>query len=526
MASTTLCQLLDDSARRWPDRVAVAAAGSDRKATYRDLRALARDLAAKLHGLGVSRTDTVAVFSDNSLEFVLALFGVLCLGAAAAPLNPELAPAEIAARLAAMRAKATIVPGYLYDDFVAAHPAEADTAWKLTLGSGGTRLQPAVLPPAAAARVPAPPAAGEPGHPTAGDAAIVMLTAGTTGAPKIVPLTHGNLVSSIDGIRTCYRLTPADATLLVMPLSHGHGLIGGLLATLASGGAAWMPRGGRFHASTFWADLAGVGATWYTAVPTIHQILLVRAASDYPKDHPPRLRFIRTASAALAPAVLTDLQAAFSAPVIPAYGMTETAHQAASNPLPADGPVKPASVGVPTGLQIQVTNPDGSRAAIGAKGEIWIRGAAVTEGYRDNPDANAASFAGGWFHTGDLGYIDAEGYLFLRGRIKEIIDRAGEKISPAEVDAILQANPKIQDAIAFGVADAMYGEEINAAVILRPGQTATEEELKQYCLARLSAFEVPKRFFFMTSFPHTVKGADDRHRLAPALGLPSQRGLS
>ena len=153
----------------------------------------------------------------------------------------------------------------------------------------------------------------------------MMLTAGTTDAPKVVPLTHANLSSSIDGIRTIYRLTPEDATLLVMPLSHGHGLIGGLLATLASGGAAWMPRGGRFHASTFWADLAGVGATWYTAVPTIHQILLVRAASDYPKDHPPRLRFIRTASAALAPAVLSDLQAAFSAPVIPAYGMTEAA---------------------------------------------------------------------------------------------------------------------------------------------------------------------------------------------------------
>ena len=366
------------------------------------------------------------------MEFVLALFGVLFLGAAAAPLNPDLAPAEITSRLAAMRAKATIIPGHLYDAFVTAHPAAAGTAWKLTLGSGGT-----VLHTAAAGSVPAAPTAPPADQATAGDA-----------------------------------------------------------------------------------------ATWYTAVPTIHQILLVRAASDYPKDHPPRLRFIRTASAALAPAVLSDLQAAFSAPVIPAYGMTETAHQAASNPLPADGPVKPASVGVPTGVQIQVTNPDGSPAPAGVTGEIWIRGAAVTAGYRDNPDANAASFTGGWFHTGDLGYADTDGYLFLRGRIKEIIDRGGENISPAEVDAVLQANPKISDAMSFGVSDAMYGEEINAAVILRPGQSATEEELKQYCLARLSAFEVPKRFFFMTSFPHTVKGADDRHRLAAALGLPSQRGLS
>ena len=518
MASATVCELLNDSARRWPDRVAVGTAVGDRKITYRDLDALSRDLAVKLHGLGIGRSDTVAIFSDNSLEFVSALFGVLFAGAAAAPLNPQLAASEIVSRLTAMRAKATIVPDHLYDAFVSEHPAVAGTAWKLTLGSGATGLQTAISPNPAAGPVPAPAATG-PDQVTAGEVAIVMLTSGTTAAPKVVPLTHANLVASIDGVRTAYRLAPGDATLLVMPLSHGHGLIGGLLATLASGGSGWMPRGGRFHASTFWADLAAVKATWYTAVPTIHQILLARAGSDYPRDHPPRLRFIRSASASLAPAVLSDLEAAFSAPVIPAYGMTETAHQAASNPLPADGPVKPASVGLPTGVQIQVTAPGGTPAPAGVAGEIWVRGPAVTAGYRDNPAANAASFTDGWFHTGDLGYTDTDGYLFLKGRIKEIIDRGGEKISPAEVDAVLQANPKVEDAICFAVPDPIYGEEINAAVILRPGQAATEEELKRYCLATLSAFEVPKRFFFMTSFPHTVKGADDRHKLAAALGL-------
>lgn len=518
MSSATLCELLTDSARRWPDRVAVGTAAGERKLTYRELGTLARDLAAKLHGLGIGRSDTVAIFSDNSLEFVLALFGVLFAGAAAAPLNPQLAASEVVSRLTAMRAKATIVPDHLYGAFAAQHAAAAGTAWKLTLGPAATGLQTAILSTPAAGPAPAS-AAARPDQVTASEVAIVMLTAGTTAAPKVVPLTHANVVSSVDGVCTTCRLAPGDATLLVMPLSHGHGLIGGLLATLASGGSGWMPTGGRFHASTFWADLAGAEATWYTAVPTIHQILLARAASDYPRDHPPRLRFIRSASASLAPAVLGDLEAAFSAPVIPAYGMTETAHQAASNPLPADGPVKPASVGLATGVQIQVTGPDGTHAPAGVTGEIWVRGPAVTAGYRDNPDANAASFTGSWFHTGDLGYQDTDGYLFLKGRIKEIIDRGGEKISPAEVDAVLQANPKVEDAISFAVPDPIYGEEINAAVILRPGQAATEDELRRYCLATLSAFEVPKRLFFMTSFPHTVKGADDRHRLAAALGL-------
>lgn len=520
MAPPTLCDLLNASARNWPDRVAIGTATGERKATYRDLESLVHDLNADLHRLGVGRSDTVALFSDNCIEFVVALFGVLSLGAAVAPLNPALAPPEVTSRLAVMKVKATIVPGHLYGAFVTTHPAAARTAWKLTLGSGeDIRLRPAVLPPEGTTFMSAPLAAAAPDRATATDVAIVMLTAGTTAAPKVVPLTHANLASSIDGIRTTYRLGPDDATLLVMPLSHGHGLIAGLLATLASGGGAYLPQGGRFHASTFWADVAGAKATWYTAVPTIHEILLAQKASDYPRERPPHLRFIRSCSAALAPAVLHDLEAAFSAPVIPAYGMTETAHQAASNPLPADGPGKPASVGLPTGVEIQVRNSDGSQAPAGATGEIWVRGPAVTSGYRDNPQANAASFTGGWFHTGDLGYRDADGYLFLKGRIKEMINRGGEKIFPADVDAVLQSNPKVQDAMSFGVPDPIYGEEINAAVIVRAGKTATEEELKEYCLARLGAFEVPKRFFFMTSMPHTAKGTGDRHQLAAALGL-------
>jgi oxalate---CoA ligase len=282
-----------------------------------------------------------------------------------------------------------------------------------------------------------------------------------------------------------------------------------------------VPTGGRFHAGSFWPDMVTARATWYTAVPTIHEILLARAGTDYPKDGYTRLRFVRSCSAALAPAVSNDLEAAFSTPILQAYGMTETAHQVSSNPLPVVGPDKPASVGLPTGVEIQVAGPDGRPAPTARTGEVWIRGASVTSGYLNDAEANAKCFSGGWFRTGDLAYKDADGYLFLTGRIKEIVNRGGEKISPAAVDAVLQANPKIEDALSFGVPDQHYGEEINAAVVLRPGQSATEAELKQYALARLAPFEVPKRIFFVNDLPLTGKGAPDRRRLA-ALLAPSR----
>ena len=252
-----------------------------------------------------------------------------------------------------------------------------------------------------------------------------------------MPLTAGNVAASVQGICATYRLGPRDATVLVMPLYHGHGLIAGLLATLASGGAAWLPAARRFAASRFWTEMVEIGATWYTAVPTMHQILLQRAAAEYPRTNPPRLRFIRSCSAPLAPAVFHQLEAEFAAPVVPAYGMTETAHQTTSNPLPQFGPVKAGSVGVATGTEIRIAGPDGQAAEPGTPGEVCVRGPAVAHGYLDDPKSTAKTFVDGWLHTGDLGYLDGDGYLFLSGRSKELINRGGEKFSPQQIDAVL-----------------------------------------------------------------------------------------
>ena len=514
--AATLTQLLEESATRWPEQVALSDSNGDRALTYQRLSDLAGDLAGQVRQHGMADGDPVAIVSDSCIEYALALFAVLAAGARAAPLNPALAAPQLISRLGDVRARAVIVPEHLYVDFASTHDAAPLPVLTLAVTPGrdgrcSATLSSAPVPGHARGQTRGP----EPPHP--GDAAILMLTSGTTAAPKVVPLTDANLLASIDGIRSIYQLTPEDATLLVMPLFHGHGLIAGLLATLASGGAGFMPGGGRFHAGRFWPEMAAARATWYTAVPTIHQILLGRAGGEYPAGGYPNLRFVRSCSAPLASAVQQDLESAFSAPVLQAYGMTETAHQVASNPLPRNGPDKAASVGIATGAQIQVTQPDSRPAEAGETGEIWIRGATVTSGYLGDPQATADSFTAGWFRTGDLGHQDADGYLFLTGRIKEIINRGGEKISPAAVDQILQSNPSVEDALSFGVPDKEYGEDIQAAVVLRPGHEVTEAELKDYSRSRLSAFEVPKRIFFLASLPRTEKGTGDRRQLAALL---------
>ncbi|MBX3210933.1 MAG: AMP-binding protein [Labilithrix sp.] len=520
MGFRTLPEMLHDAARDGPERIALGSAGAAPSLTYAEVDALVDELAGEVRRGGVDARDTVAIASDNCVELVLALFAVSAAGAVAAPIDPALQPREIAARLDAVGAKAMIVPEHLYERFATARLPSP--IWRLSLERSPDRLRPALVAPNLTEDAAHAPRAsgvtpslrdGAAQAPRAGDVALLLFTTGTTQGPKVVPLTHANLSASVGGSCATYRLTPEDATLLVMPLFHGHGLIGALLATLASGGAAHVPPRGRFSAGGFWRQMIDARATWYTAVPTVHQILLARAATDYPKARPPQLRFVRSCSAPIAASVARAVESAFGAPLVPAYGMTETAHQATSNPLPVAGVRKAASVGVPTGLEVQIVEQGGRGVERGVVGEVRVRGPAVTSGYLHAPEANATSFVDGWFCTGDLGYEDEDGYLFLQGRIKELVNRGGEKISPSAVDAVLAENPKVAEAMSFGVPDDEYGEEIVAAIVLQPGERASASELARYALSRLSAFEAPKRFYFLDALPRTAKGAGDRRKL-------------
>ena len=511
---SALSEPLTRHVQQQPARIAIGTSDLRTTITYRQLDALVRSAMAQLSRMGLKRGNTVALLSDNSVEFVLGLLAIMFSGARVAPLNPALTSNELGTRLSQLSANALLVTGHLANQPGFANSLPQRLAyWVIDVEGSGSSSEVRIVDKNE--RTSTPGATTEPEILIeSDDIALLMFTGGTTGPPKLVALTHRNIAASIENMSSGYALSPNDATLLVMPLFHGHGLIGGLLSTLASGGSAYVPSTGAFSAHLFWPDVLRLGVTWYTAVPTIHRILLNRASHEYPKSSPVPLRFIRSCSAPLDEELAAATTATFRAPVIPAYGMTETCHQLSSNPLPVNGPNKTSSVGLATGVEIRIVDESGRDVPSGGVGEIWVRGATVTPGYLNNPEANSASFVDGWYRSGDLGSKDEDGYIFLGGRLKEMINRGGEKISPRDVDVVLLSHPKVLEAASFGEADKIYGENVEAAVILRPGMQATESELQDYCRTRLSAFEVPQRIHIMANFPRTAKGSTDRNALA------------
>ena len=511
---SALSEPLTGYVQQQPEKIAVGTSDLQTTITYRQLDTLVRSAMAQFARVGLKRGHTVALLSDNSVEFVPALLAIMFSGARVAPLNPALTSNELSTRLSQLSANALLVTGHLANKpgFANSLP-ESLPYWIMDFEGSGSSAEVRIVHKQG--RTPTPGATTEPDILIQDDdIALLMFTGGTTGAPKLVPLTHHNLAESVKNISSGYALSPNDATLLVMPLFHGHGLIGGLLSTLASGGSAYVPSTGAFSAHLFWPDVVRLGVTWYTAVPTIHRILLNRASQEYPKSTPVPLRFIRSCSAPLDEELAAGTTATFGAPVISAYGMTETSHQLASTPLPVNGVDKVSSVGLATGVEIRIVDESGQDVPSGGVGEIWVRGATVTSGYLNNPEANSASFVKEWYRSGDLGSKDEDGYIFVRGRLKEMINHGGEKISPRDVDVALLSHPKVLEAASFGEADPVYGEDVEAAVILRPGMQATENELRDYCRTRLSAFEVPQRIHIVADFPRTAKGSTDRNALA------------
>lgn len=314
-----------------------------------------------------------------------------------------------------------------------------------------------------------------------------------------------------DNIVATYQLTPEDRTYLVMPLFHVHGLQAGFLAPLLSGGTVIVPA--KFSASEFWHDFIKYRANWYTAVPTIHQILL---KSPLPSPIPP-IRFIRSCSSPLSPTTFHALEATLHAPVLEAYAMTEAAHQMTSNPLPPAAR-KPGTVGIGQGVEVRILNSDGTPLPQGSEGEICIRGVNVTKGYINNDKANKESFTSdGFFRTGDQGKLDSEGYVQITGRIKELINRGGEKISPIEVDNALAAHPAVSEAVSFALESELYGQEVGAAVVVKAGNKVTVEQLKVFVAEKLSRFKIPTKIWFIDVMPKTATGKIQRRLVAEAM---------
>ena len=348
------------------------------------------------------------------------------------------------------------------------------------------------------------------------DEALVLHTSGTTSRPKIVPLSNLNIFTSAVNISKSLKLTADDHCLNIMPLFHIHGLIAVLSASAKVGASVCASNG--FNALKF-LDLAETqNITWYSGVPTMHQAILLRAQKNSDKAKKLNLRFIRSSSASLPPAIFEQLNDIFQTPVIEAYGMTEATHQMTSNPLPP-AIQKPGLVGMPAGPELCIMNDKNEKLPQGEIGEICIKGDNVTNGYENNPEANKQSFVNDWFRTGDEGFFDEDGYLKISGRLKEIINKGGEKISPLEVDNILMDFPPIDQALCFGYKDKMLGEDIAVAIKLKENKSCTEDDIKSYANEKLAKFKIPKKIFIVEDIPKGATGKLQRIGLAKKFGL-------
>ena len=492
--SETLLEVLD---RADPRAVAIATPGDGPRLTYAQLRQEVASGADRLAQLGLRRQDRIAMVLPNSVETIVMFLAAATAGVAA-PLNPAYKESEFRFYLEDTEAKALVVT-----------PGGGEAA-RRALGSGAIiveahvdRSGKLVLDAAARSAV-----AATAAKPEGDDVALVLHTSGTTSRPKQVPLRQRNLAASAANIAATYQLTPQDVAMCVMPLFHIHGLMASTMATFYSGGTVVVPPG--FDTMTFWPAVAEHRATWYSAVPTIHQMLLLRNRGERPAGSE-SLRFIRSSSSALPPEVMRQLESRFGAPVLEAYGMTEASHQMASNPLPP-GERKAGTVGVATGIKIGVMDEQGSLQPAGVHGEVVIEGATVIDGYANNPEANAKSFTNGWFRTGDQGQLDPAGYLSLVGRLKEMINRGGEKIAPREIDDVLLQHPAVAEAVAFGTPHPRWGEEVAAAVVLK-GE-ATEKELIAFTRERLADHKVPSKLFVVEKIPRTATGKIQRRSVA------------
>ncbi|CDK25933.1 unnamed protein product [Kuraishia capsulata CBS 1993] len=504
--------------------------------TYRDLSSLIAQFqqlfyAEPLRSIAPLQS-AIAISLPNSLEFAVSFLATTTAGRIAAPLNSNYKKEEFDFYLEDLKAPAVVVKKgtHLDTGLEICKSAKANKAklieiwWDHSLRRLEFEVYHEKFLTVEYTSIGKPTlqnhAVELPGNCSPGDVAMILHTSGTTGRPKAVPLTHLNIVTSMKNITHTYDLSPSDRTYLVMPLFHVHGLIGAFLSTLYSGGSVIIPP--KFSAHLFWDDFIEYRANWYSAVPTIHMILL----NTKVPEHLPKIRFIRSCSSALAPPTFHKLEATFKAPVLEAYAMTEAAHQMTSNNLPGKGLERsPGTIGVGQGVEVIILDDDGYAVPEGVVGEVSICGSNVTSGYINNEKANREAFTfvhskgKQFFRTGDQGKIE-RGYVILTGRIKELINRGGEKISPIELDGVMLGHPDVDEAVAFGVDDAKYGQVVHAAIVLKPGSKLTDKQLHEYLSTKLSSFKVPQRFYFVSKLPKTATGKIQRRKMVDAFVKP------
>ena len=474
--------------------------------TYGMLWAYAKDTVRALRSVGVGRSDRVAVVLPDGPEAAAAIISVAA-GAVCAPLNPTFTADEWRRYFGELRVAALLTR----PDIDSASRAAAH-ALGIPVLDLSTPLRAAPGPLSVTG--PATRRISDDDFASGTDDAFILLTSGTTSRPKTIPLTHASVCLSAYNVGAAIALEPQDRLLSVLPLFHGHGLISGVIAALAAGSSVVCTPG--FDAAAFFGRLTEFRPTWYTAVPAIHRAVLSAAERHQESTRQSSLRLIRSASSTLPAKLLCGMETLFGVPVIDTFGMTETATQIAANPLDRR---KLGSVGRSAGAEITILGADGRRLSPGERGEIALRGPTITRGYDNDAAATREAFRDGWFRTGDLGYLDEEGYLFIAGRIKEVINRGGQKVAPGEVEEALLSHPDVLEAAVFSVPHARLGADVAAAVVLRREATASAQKLRDFVRKRLASFKVPGLIRIVPDIPKGAGGKIKRGELAAALSL-------
>jgi len=459
----------------------------------------------------ILKTDTVAIVLENGPEMASCFLSVAS-NCCAAPLNPSYTKFEFNYYLNDLKPKAIIISENSNSSIINVARKNMIRIFKLSYNSSDVSGKFILKSEKSYTDI----SNGKNVLISPKDIALILHTSGTTSKPKMVPLSHLNLCASAKNIVKTLNLKRNDRCINIMPLFHIHGIVCLLISSLFSGSSIFTSSG--FNALKFFPWMKRFSPTWFSAVPTMHQAILSRASKNLKIIENSKLRFIRSSSSALPPKTMNEIEKTFQCPLIESYGMTEASHQMTSNHLPP-GKRKSSKVGFSAGPEVQIMGKNFKILKKENIGEIVIKGENVTKGYKNNIKANNSSYVNGWFRTGDQGFFDKEGFLQLTGRIKEIINKGGEKISPLEIDNAIMEHRSIFQGISFPIYHSKLGEEIAAAVILKKDHKLTAQKLKNFLSNKLSSFKIPQKIIFLDEIPKGKTGKLQRIGLAKKLGL-------
>jgi long-chain acyl-CoA synthetase len=494
-------ELLKQRVTATPDKPFLFSEADKRQFTYKEFEAAVMRTARMLVAKGVGSGDVVSLLLPNSVEYVIAYFACWQIGALAGPINSLLKSQEIAYVISNSEARALLVNS----EFLPLIETIRDELPAILIydnEAGATREEITGADPTAEI--------------DADHEAIIIYTSGTTGKPKGCLLTHGNVIANARQISGWLGFNETDRLLTIMPLFHMNAVSVTTMSALYAGGSTVVSQ--KFSASRFWQIISDYQITSFGSVATMLSMLL----STYPDGVPEglktdQLRFAMCGSAPVPAEVLRRFEEKFKCLVIEGYGLSESTCRSTFNP--PDQRRRPGSCGVPIGNEMRIVDEEDREVPDGELGEIVLRGENILKGYYKNDDANASAFRNGWFHTGDIGYRDADGFYFIVDRKSDMIIRGGENIYPREIDEVLYQHPAICAAAAVGVKDELYGEEVAAVVVLKPGTNTTAQEVIDYCKARLADFKCPKTVHFVEDIPKGPTGKLLKRELAKMLSV-------